>query len=184
MSSSLPAEHLVVLVADDDEEMRTLVAATLREDGCSTLEARDGQELLDLLGEALDEPGLRPDVVVTDLKMPRLSGLGVLGFDAGAVAIAGRDDDGRVRRVHPRGRHAAGGGRGTAQALPARRSPCGRSQRKSCARAEAVSVLQRAIQLWRVRCHRDDLPRLPTRCGEPRKRRGVTLVGRLLGRSA
>ncbi len=79
MSSSLPAEHLVVLVADDDEEMRTLVAATLREDGCSTLEARDGQELLDLLGEALDEPGLRPDVVVTDLKMPRLSGLGVLG---------------------------------------------------------------------------------------------------------
>ena len=79
MSSRVPDEPLVVLVADDDDDMRALVTATLRADGCSTLEARDGQELLDLLGEALDEPGLRPDVVVSDIKMPRLSGLGVLG---------------------------------------------------------------------------------------------------------
>ena len=79
MHHCVSCEHLVVLVADDDDDMRALVTATLRANGCSTLEARDGQELLDLLGEALDEPGLRPDVVVSDVKMPRLSGLGVLG---------------------------------------------------------------------------------------------------------
>jgi DNA-binding response OmpR family regulator len=78
MHSALPSGRLVVLVADDDDDMRALVAATLRADGCSTLEARDGQELLDLLGRALSEPELQPDVVVSDVKMPRRSGLGVL----------------------------------------------------------------------------------------------------------
>ncbi len=33
---------------------------------------------IDLLDEALDEPSLRPDVLVTDIRMPKLSGLGVL----------------------------------------------------------------------------------------------------------
>lgn len=47
-------------------------------DGCSTLEACDGEELLELLKTSLDEPWLRPDVLITDVKMPKLSGLGVL----------------------------------------------------------------------------------------------------------
>jgi CheY-like chemotaxis protein len=71
-------EPLLVLVADDDDDMRAMVTETLRADGCSTLEARDGEELLDLLQQALDHPALQPDVLVTDVKMPRLSGLGVL----------------------------------------------------------------------------------------------------------
>jgi CheY-like chemotaxis protein len=78
MHSTAGSEPLVVVVADDDDDMRALVTATLRADGHSTLEARDGQELLELLDQALDEPDLRPDVLVTDVKMPRLSGLGVL----------------------------------------------------------------------------------------------------------
>jgi DNA-binding response OmpR family regulator len=78
MHSTVAGERLVVVVADDDDDMRALVAATLRADGCSTLEARDGQELLELLDRASREPGLRPDVVVSDVKMPRRSGLGVL----------------------------------------------------------------------------------------------------------
>ena len=71
-------EPLLVLVADDDDDMRAMVTATLQGDGCSTLEARDGEELLDLLRQAVDHPALQPDVLVTDVKMPRLSGLGVL----------------------------------------------------------------------------------------------------------
>ena len=71
-------EPLLVLVADDDDDMRALVTNALQADGCSTLEARDGEELLELLQLGLDRPTLRPDVLVTDVKMPRLSGLGVL----------------------------------------------------------------------------------------------------------
>ncbi|HEY8042186.1 MAG TPA: response regulator [Polyangiaceae bacterium] len=69
---------MTVLVADDDEDMRSLVADTLRSDGYAVLEARDGAELLGHLEAALGDPRVRPDVVVTDVMMPRLSGLGVL----------------------------------------------------------------------------------------------------------
>jgi DNA-binding response OmpR family regulator len=69
---------IVVLVADDDEDMRSLVRETLHADGCTTIEARDGGELLEMLRDGLEEPSLCPDVLVTDVKMPRLSGLGVL----------------------------------------------------------------------------------------------------------
>jgi CheY-like chemotaxis protein len=75
---STSRDVLRVLVADDDEDMRALVTATLHADGCSTVEACDGEELLELLRISLDEPWLRPDVVVADVKMPKLSGLGVL----------------------------------------------------------------------------------------------------------
>jgi CheY-like chemotaxis protein len=78
MYSSSPPRALRVLVADDDEDMRAFVIATLHADGCSTVEAHDGRELLDLLRNALDRADLRPDVIVADVKMPGLSGLGVL----------------------------------------------------------------------------------------------------------
>ncbi len=78
MHMSTSRDVLRVLVADDDEDMRALVTATLHADGCSTVEACDGEELLELLRISLDEPWLRPDVVVADVKMPKLSGLGVL----------------------------------------------------------------------------------------------------------
>jgi len=78
MCSSGPPRPLRILVADDDEEMRALVTATLHADGCSTVEAHDGRELLDLLQNELDGADLRSDVIVADVKMPGLSGLGVL----------------------------------------------------------------------------------------------------------
>jgi CheY-like chemotaxis protein len=67
-------ERTSVLVADDDENMRSLVAEALRHDGCVVREAHDGVEVLELL----DDSSLLPDVIVIDVKMPRLSGLGVL----------------------------------------------------------------------------------------------------------
>jgi CheY-like chemotaxis protein len=69
---------LTVLIADDDDDMRALVATTLRIDGYQVIEAHDGAELLERLEGALGDPDERPDVVVTDVMMPRLSGLGVL----------------------------------------------------------------------------------------------------------
>jgi two-component system KDP operon response regulator KdpE len=63
-------------LADDDDDMRALIRVALERDGCEVVEARDGAELIDLLGAA----GRRaqPDVVVTDVQMPNFSGLGVL----------------------------------------------------------------------------------------------------------
>jgi CheY-like chemotaxis protein len=73
-----PHGPTTVLVAYDDDDMRALVAATLRADGYQVLEARDGADLLEQLESAIDDPRARPDVVVTDVMMPKLSGLGVL----------------------------------------------------------------------------------------------------------
>src|SRR5579872_7002920 len=73
-----PADRVLVIVADDDPDMRDLVSDALRSDGCLILEACDGGELLDLLTRGLDDPALGADVVVADVRMPVISGLGVL----------------------------------------------------------------------------------------------------------
>lgn len=77
-------EHMLVWIADDDNDLRALVIETLRASGHTTVEARDGAELLVLLARAEVDPSLRPDVLITDVKMPRLSGLGVLESLRGA----------------------------------------------------------------------------------------------------
>ncbi len=78
MQLDAPPLSGTILVADDDDDVRALVARVLRDDGYRVLEARDGAELLDRLEGALDDPSMRPDVVVADVMMPKMSGLGVL----------------------------------------------------------------------------------------------------------
>ena len=79
------SEPMVVMVADDDDALRAVLVEALQADGHSTIEAHDGQELLELLDrDPGGVSGLRPDVLVTDVKMPRLSGLGVLAALRGA----------------------------------------------------------------------------------------------------
>lgn len=68
-----------IFLAEDDEDMRALVACALRADGYDVIEARDGAELLELLGDVCIFPWRKPDVIVTDVLMPCYSGLGVLG---------------------------------------------------------------------------------------------------------
>jgi CheY-like chemotaxis protein len=73
-----------VIVADDDHDMRSLVADRLRSEGWRVLEVREGGELLDLLTRALDDPGLCPDVVLADVRMSVVTGLAVLKGRGGA----------------------------------------------------------------------------------------------------
>lgn len=61
-----------ILLADDDENVRRVLEFQLDEAGYSVLAARDGAEALALLAEH------DPDCVVSDLRMPRLSGLELL----------------------------------------------------------------------------------------------------------
>jgi DNA-binding response OmpR family regulator len=75
---SRPAPRATALVADHDDRLRTLVVETLRSDGYHVIEARDGAEVLALLFDTLEDPGLLPDLLVMDAPMPKLSGLGVL----------------------------------------------------------------------------------------------------------
>lgn len=61
-----------ILLVDDDESLRGVLAYTLREEGYLVDEARDGA---DGLARFRDE---RPDLVIADLKMPRMDGLALL----------------------------------------------------------------------------------------------------------
>jgi CheY-like chemotaxis protein len=58
-----------ILVVEDDADLLQMIKTMLQSVGEITL-ARDGQEALDLL-----KNGFRPDVIVTDLMMPRVDGL-------------------------------------------------------------------------------------------------------------
>ena len=58
-----------ILVVEDDADLLHMIKTMLQTVGEITL-AKDGQEALDLL-----KNGFRPDVIVTDLMMPRMDGL-------------------------------------------------------------------------------------------------------------
>ena len=65
-----------VLVAEDDDHLRSMMAHRLRADGYLVMEAANGGEALDALDEASDL-GLSVDLVVMDVRMPEMSGLDV-----------------------------------------------------------------------------------------------------------
>ena len=76
--SSSPSAPLVrILVADDDEAMRSLLGASLRREGFEVQECVDGGELLAEL-EAVRNGDPTPHLVVSDLRMPGVNGLDVL----------------------------------------------------------------------------------------------------------
>jgi CheY-like chemotaxis protein len=60
---------LSVLIADDETPITSILRARLEKAGCSVRVAHDGREAFDLASTQA------PDVVVTDLQMPRWSGL-------------------------------------------------------------------------------------------------------------
>jgi two-component system response regulator (stage 0 sporulation protein F) len=69
-----------ILIAEDDEDMRVLLATTLRHDGFVVTEARNGMELLDQIAPWLEgkEPPEPIDVIVSDVQMPSFTGLEIL----------------------------------------------------------------------------------------------------------
>lgn len=76
-----------ILLVEDDHEMREMLARTLRRDGYIVIEAADGDDALEWLGigALAGEPARRPALLVSDIRLPRIS-----GFDlAEGLALAG-----------------------------------------------------------------------------------------------
>jgi CheY-like chemotaxis protein len=61
-----------ILLIDDDDPLRTMLALTLRHFGHTVTEARNGREGLDLFAQA------GADLVITDIVMPEVEGIEVL----------------------------------------------------------------------------------------------------------
>ncbi|MCA9676323.1 MAG: sigma-54-dependent Fis family transcriptional regulator, partial [Myxococcales bacterium] len=65
------SERARILVADDEPNLRRVLSAMLRREGHEVVQATDGAEALELMGGDVD-------VVITDLRMPRVDGMEVL----------------------------------------------------------------------------------------------------------
>lgn len=68
-----------ILLAEDDTELRQLLCSVLRRDGFEVLEARDGSELLALIGRQIASRGQQGfNLIVSDIRMPGFTGLSIL----------------------------------------------------------------------------------------------------------
>ena len=61
-----------IMFVDDSPSMRMLLRAALTDLGYATVEAEDGVAALDTLA------GAKPDLLITDINMPRLDGFGLI----------------------------------------------------------------------------------------------------------
>lgn len=61
-----------VLAVDDSRTMRDMISLALREDDFDIHLAEDGQHGIEVL------EGIAPDVIITDINMPRLDGFGFI----------------------------------------------------------------------------------------------------------
>jgi DNA-binding response OmpR family regulator len=63
---------VIIVLADDEPDLRSIYAASLRNDGYDVREASDGREALDLV------EALRPVLLILDVWMPLVNGLEVV----------------------------------------------------------------------------------------------------------
>ena len=93
MSKSSARER--ILVVDDDADIRLAMEMSLTYHGYEVLVAKDGEEALARLAKERDA-GASPALVITDLKMPRLDGMGLLerlqGSGLPVVVVSGHGD--------------------------------------------------------------------------------------------
>jgi|ERR1700674_276902 len=92
-----------VLVADDNEDLRELMALQLAKLGVHVLLARDGAEALSVTRRET------PDLILLDIEMPIIDGLEVArklrasGFTGKIVAVSAHGDDKSLERMRAAG---------------------------------------------------------------------------------
>jgi DNA-binding NtrC family response regulator len=89
---------LKILLVDDEEEILQVIREFLADYGYESIIAKDGREALDILAS-----GVKIGLVISDIRMPRLDGLGLLRhicdrFEAvPVVLITGHGDEPMAR---------------------------------------------------------------------------------------
>jgi diguanylate cyclase (GGDEF)-like protein len=95
----------VVLIADDDELMRSLTAATLDAEGFETIAVANGQEAIAALAR------VQPDLLLLDVDMPVMDGFTAcerirampVGGDLPIVIVTGNEDTASINRAFEAG---------------------------------------------------------------------------------
>ena len=82
LSTPIERRPIRAAVAEDDEDIRSLIACALRHDGIAVTEAASGSALIELVAKrVLKKRRLRApfDLIVSDVRMPGPDGLEILG---------------------------------------------------------------------------------------------------------
>ncbi len=84
-----PVQPPQILLAEDDQELRALITAVLRQDGFAVRPVSSGGELLEYIETSLLHSSLnpRPHLLITDVRMPGLSGLDVISILADSECL-------------------------------------------------------------------------------------------------
>jgi len=77
-SGRTPSARHHILLAEDDAEMRAMLTWALSHEGYDVIECRNGEELSLCIREACVRNSESVDLIISDIRMPGLSGLGVL----------------------------------------------------------------------------------------------------------
>jgi CheY-like chemotaxis protein len=81
--NTMNSEHLMILLAEDDDGHASLIRRNLKRAGVANeiVRVRDGQEALDYIrgqGPSAGRPAGAPLLLLLDINMPRVDGVGVL----------------------------------------------------------------------------------------------------------
>ncbi len=79
-----------ILLVEDHDELRALLASALRRDGYAVVECANGDDALDWLGPGVLEGDLEqlPAAIVSDIRLPYFTGLDILaGVSSGVERI-------------------------------------------------------------------------------------------------
>ncbi len=78
MEKKLPNKHLNILIADDDDEILNVYKITLEPGNFKCTTVSNPEIALELYKSALNSDNDKFDVVITDLRMPEMSGIELL----------------------------------------------------------------------------------------------------------
>jgi len=89
---SRPVNDTTILVVDDEPQIRRVLRSTLSSEGYDVIEAKDGQEAVDMVIRE------RPALILMDVNMPGMSGLEAcskirLSFDGPIVMVTVRNSE-------------------------------------------------------------------------------------------